>query len=151
MFETNNQYKAEVMAVSSNEALNLNKNPRVQATQATQADGGEDGEQTAQTGEGQGPGLTMKQAQEALEMFVDEEWLRKSRYVPLSLLVTPVYILILTPHPIKPNKNTNESNIIGAAGTLSHPAGCWSLATISNKPTTTKPTRRNPKTLIPHP
>ncbi|KAI5815195.1 DNA repair protein Nse1 [Pyronema omphalodes] len=93
MFETNNQYKAEVMAVSSNEALNLNKNPRVQPTQIN----GEDGDQTQSTGEGQGPGLTMKQAQEALEMFVDEGWLRKSRagwytLAPRGLLELSYYL-----------------------------------------------------------
>jgi hypothetical protein len=105
MFETNNQYKAEVMAVSSNEALNLNKNPRVQATQVAE---GEEGEQAPPTGEGQGPGLTMKQAQEALEMFVDEEWLRKSRYVPLSLFFYPSFISSSS----SPVKRTNKLMIL---------------------------------------
>jgi hypothetical protein len=77
MFETNNTLAAEVLAVKSTDALHLHKNPRPDAARATQV---EDGDAPAPV-QISGPGLSMKEAEEALDDFVQEGWLQKSRFV----------------------------------------------------------------------
>lgn len=77
MFDTNNTQSAEIMAVTSFQALKLTKNPtaRVGLTQASQ------GTQSATPA-----GLTIKGAEDCLDAFVAEGWLEKSPYVFLVLL-----------------------------------------------------------------
>lgn len=74
MFDTNNTQSAEVMAVTSFQALKLTKAPAVRAglTQASE------GTQSATAA-----GLTIKGAEDCLDAFVAEGWLEKSPYVPL--------------------------------------------------------------------
>lgn len=64
MFDVNNTRKAEVFAVRVNDAIHLNKNP------------------PRPEGDTEGPGgggLTLKAAEEALENFVREGWLERSK------------------------------------------------------------------------
>lgn len=73
MFDTNNTQSAEIMAVTSFQALKLTKNPSTRPDPATQqTDGGTQGTQTA-------AGLTIKGAEECLDAFVAEGWLEKSK------------------------------------------------------------------------
>lgn len=65
MFDTNNQANAEVFAVKRNDAERLHKAPR--------------GEEEGNEGSG-GKGLTMYEAQQALQSFVEEGWLERSGY-----------------------------------------------------------------------
>lgn len=72
MFDVNNTQSAEIMAVTSFQAMKLNKNPTSSQTQrATQGEG----TQTI------GAGLTKQGAEECLEAFVMEGWLDKSPWV----------------------------------------------------------------------
>jgi hypothetical protein len=73
MFETNNTLRAEVMAVRANDAIHLNKNPPRAVEEVVP-----EGMHATSSG-----GLTMKGAEDALKVFVDEGWLEKSRYPPL--------------------------------------------------------------------
>lgn len=74
MFDTNNTQSAEVMAVTSFQALKLTKNTTARAglTQAPE------GTQSAAAA-----GLTIKGAEDCLDAFVAEGWLEKSAYVSL--------------------------------------------------------------------
>lgn len=82
MFETHNTPRAEVMALTSMQAVRLHK-----AAAAARASGvggsGEDGEQTQGAA---GGSLTMAQAERVLAGLVEEGWLEKSRagYLGLS-------------------------------------------------------------------
>ncbi|KAF8537856.1 RING-like domain-containing protein, partial [Trichophaea hybrida] len=87
MFETNNTLRAEVMAVRVNDAIHLNKNPPKAASEEVP-----EGMHAISSG-----GLTMKGAEDALKMFVDEGWLEKSRgnwytLAPRGLLELNVYL-----------------------------------------------------------
>lgn len=74
MFDTNNTQSAEVMAVTSFQALKLTKNTTVRAG-LTQAPEGTQSTAAA--------GLTIKGAEDCLDAFVAEGWLEKSAYVSL--------------------------------------------------------------------
>lgn len=63
MFETNNQPQAEVLAVRGTDAMNLHKPPKGREA----------------SDEARDNGLTMRGAEEALTMFVEERWLEKSK------------------------------------------------------------------------
>lgn len=67
MFDVNNTPSAEIMAISTFDALRLNKNPSDQTQTQTQ------------TQTGGGAGLTKIQAEDALAAFVDEGWLERSQ------------------------------------------------------------------------
>lgn len=86
MFETNNTINAEVFAVSTNDAIHLNKNPLKEP--------GEQPEDGTQVSSG---GLTLKGAEEALGVFVKEGWLMRSKaewysLAPRGLIELSIYI-----------------------------------------------------------
>ncbi|GME63351.1 DNA repair protein nse1 [Neofusicoccum parvum] len=80
MFETHNTARAEVLALTGMQALNLHKAPRNR--ESAVAGGGE----TQPTQQSQGASLTMAQAQKVLDDLVEEGWFEKSArgYVSLS-------------------------------------------------------------------
>ena len=67
MFETNNSYRSEVLALRSTEALRLAKPPNAQTQDAEATQGA------------QSQGLTMMQAQKILQAMVDEGWFELSK------------------------------------------------------------------------
>ncbi|KAG9734661.1 DNA repair protein Nse1, partial [Aureobasidium melanogenum] len=67
MFETNNTYRSEVLAVRSTEALRLAKPPTTQTQDAEPTQGA------------QSQSLTMMQAQRMLQAMVDEGWFELSK------------------------------------------------------------------------
>lgn len=74
MFETNNMRRAEVMAVSGQQALNLAKVPNSNRRDSNDGDGTQ-----TQAGAGQASSLTMVQAEKTLRLLVAESWLEQSQ------------------------------------------------------------------------
>jgi len=80
MFETHNTPRAEVMALTSMQAVRLHKAaPGSRASGVGVTGGGEDGGGEATQGATAGGSLTMAQAEKLVGSLVEEGWLEKSR------------------------------------------------------------------------